>query len=240
MLTTHMRAARCIVILLLLPAVASALDPGQAYDLELRDGSTLRRAVFRGHEPDGDLFEVASVSGLLRITDYRVIPRTPSHRYMLAVAAGGMRPQNQGQLGFEYGLALQASGAFVLFPGSDPWIPHLVVAAGFARYSGTKALLAGPEVAMGPGWIFPLSQGGVHNLNIAATIGSGFYQLLNQSLDQTYRQTTLCAGLQVGYTYRMGTWGLSLAYAQQYIYDQNLPLFAGGLRAAVTHFGGGA
>lgn len=235
-----MRAARCTVFILFLPAAAFALEPGAAYDLELRDGSTLRRATFRGHEADGDLFEVASVAGVLRIRDYQVISSPQPRSYLLTVAAAGMLPQNQQQLGFEYGLALQASGAFQIFPAGSTWIPYLVITAGFARFTGSKALLAGPDLGIGPGWFWPLSHDGAHNLHTAATAGSGFYQLLNQNLDQTYRQTTFCATLQFGYMYRTGKWGLSLAYAQQYIYDQNLPLFAGGVRAAVTHFGGGA
>ena len=229
----------CLVLLACSSLVAEKLTPGETYTLELADGSRLHSAVYRGVEAGVDSFELASVVGRVRLKEYRVARPPAKIPWMLAIAPGYELPLNQKELGFTQGLAIHLTGSAPLFGDAHLAIPRVVANAGFSRYSGSKALLSGPELALGPGWLLPLGTSAWFAL-FHLTAGTAFYELLNVNLNQTFTQTTFVANAELGFGRRMSGWGITCSYVQSYLYDEKLPLVSGGVSIGAVYFGGNA
>lgn len=223
-----------------LNAAAPTLVVGQSYELELADGSRLHRAVYRGKEGGHDLFELTSIVGNVKLADFKIIETRRPAGWLIAAGISAALPLNQADLGFSQGLGGQLGGSIPVFSSGAFWLPRLTGAAGFLRYSGSKALLSGPDVMAGPGWLLVLGDAQRHWLQLTALAGAGFYQLLNQNIGQTFAQNTFVATLEAGYLYRFARWGAGLSYVQQYIHDEKLPFTAGGLKFVFVYFGGDA
>lgn len=225
---------------LVCPLVAEALSPGQAYDLELPDGSRLNGAVYRGVEAGVDSFELVSVVGRVRLKEYRVVPRQKPLPWFIMAAPAYYLPLNQQQLGFSQALGINLAGSIPIFARSNFLIPRAVVSAGFTRYLGNKALLSGPELAAGPGWLIPLSKTARFFAVFTLTAGTAFYELLNTNLNRTFSETTFLGTAELGVGIYLARWGVICSYVQNYVYDEKLPLFSGGVRVAAVYFGGNA
>lgn len=230
----------CLLLIFTGPGFAETLTPGETYVLELPDGSRLHGAVYRGQEAGVDSFELSSVIGRVRLKEYRVFPPPKKITWLLAVTPGLQVPLNQKELGFSHGIGVQLAGNIPLFDGAHVAVPRLAVTAGFSRYSGSRALLSGPELAAGPGWILPLGRESrwFALFNLAA--GAAFYELLNVNISQTFSQTTFLAAAELGLGLRLSDWGLICSYVQSYVHDEKLPLVSGGLRIGAVYFGGKA
>ncbi|GAB4423900.1 MAG: hypothetical protein OHK0011_04110 [Turneriella sp.] len=221
-----------------LPIRAQELIPGQAYELELTDGSRLNGAVYRGQEAGVDSFELATVVGRVRLKEYRIVQPPKQLSWMLALAPGLHLPLNQKELGFSHGVDVQLAGNIPLFKTPHFALPRLAVVAGFARYSGSKALLYGPDVTAGPGWLIPLGHGQRWFALLHLTAGAAFYELLNVNLNQTFSQTTFLAAAEMGLGLRLSQWGVMCSFAQSFLFDEKLPLVSGGIRISAVYFGG--
>lgn len=218
------------------PLWAKALVPGEAYELELSDGSRLVHAVYRGEENGASVFDVAALSGTMRINNYRVIvPRKPLP-WAIAIVPGYLVPLNQRELGFTHGLGIAASGSIPILAAKSLLMPRLYTTIGFSRYSGRRALLSGPELTSGPQWILPWGQNFFGTFALAA--GVAFYELLNLNLNNTFTQTTLLVSAELGIGWRRAHWGVALSYIQHYIHDEKLPFTTGGIRLGAVYFGG--
>ena len=235
------RAGFFFLLLLAAPMLLRAQDTpviGQAYDLELSDGTRLKNAIYRGKKDTSDSFEVKSVVGLLQLRDYRVLPPHRPLGFMLTAAMQYQAVYDQKHLGFNEAIAGVASLSLPVFSVAPAYIPRLFTSAGFTRFSGSKALLSGPEATAGLNWLVQLAH--AHFLFINLSAGAGFYRLLNQSLAETFTQNTFIAVGEAGYALRFARWGLTLSYIQQYVHDLKLPLNAGGIRFGAVYFGGNA
>lgn len=226
----------CLLVAPITIAAQGAPVIGQAYDLELSDGTRLKNAVYRGVKDGADAFELKSVVGLLQLKAYRVLPAERRQGLMAMAGMQYLLPYDQKQLGFSESLSGQLSVSLPLLRESPAWVPRLWAGAGFTRFSGSKALLSGPEISAGPAWLLTLTQN--HHLFLNLSAGAGFYRLFNQSLNETFSQNTFIALAEAGYALRLARWGVSLSYVQQYIHDSRLPLNAGGIRFAAVYFGG--
>lgn len=226
----------CLLLFFTGAVLAEALTPGGTYVLELPDGSRLHGAVYRGQEAGVDSFELASVVGTVRLRKYRVLPPAKKMPWLLAATPGFQLPLNQPELGFSHGLNMQLSANTPLFEGAHAALPRLAVSAGFSRYSGSKALLSGPEFAAGPGWMMALGKRWFALLNLAA--GAAFYELLNLNMNEKFSQTTLIAAAELGLGLHLSEWGLVCSYVQNYVHDEKLPLLTAGVRIGAVYFGG--
>jgi hypothetical protein len=235
-----LRSALTVFLLLVVPLSAQELIPGQAYELELKDGSRLHGAVYRGQDAGFGSFELTSVVGQVRLKDYRIVNPQKQFPWMLAIAPGLEVPLNQKELGFTHGLGVQLTGNIPVFRNAHFALPRLAVFAGFSRYSGSKALLSGPEIAAGPGWLLPLGNSERWFALFHITAGAAFYELLNVNINQTFSQTTFLAAAELGLGLRVSDWGLICSYVQSYLHDEKLPLVSGGVRFGAVYFGGKA
>ncbi len=234
---------RFILLLVLLslaapPLVAAEGVIGESYELELTDGTRLKNAVYRGKKDGGDAFELQSVVGVILIKDYRIVEPARRGALMLAASAQYLRPFNQQHLAFNEALAGTLTASIPVFATESAGWPRLSGHAGFTRLAGDKALLSGPEIGAGPGWLVPLNSR--HHVFFHAIAGAGFYRLLNQNLGETFAQNTLILVAEAGYLLRLQKWGIALSYVQQYIHDEKLPVTAGGVRIGAVYFGGNA
>lgn len=218
---------------------ASRLEVGRRYTLELPNGSILKDCVFQGREGSLSIFEISAAAAPLRLNTYRVVetPKTPP--WFIAIAPALLLPQNQRELGFSQGLAIAVTASVPLWQGMTWYVPRLVGLVGFSRYSGSKALLSGPEAMAGPGWMYTFGKRSNYYMALNLTAGAAFYDLLNQKIDATFHQTTFLAAAELGYGYRFGAWAAQMSYAQNFIYDSNFPFTTGAVRLAVVYFGGG-
>jgi hypothetical protein len=234
--------AAIVCLLLALPALVRAqeLIPGQSYDLELKDGSRLNGAVYRGQQDRIARFELPSVVGELRLKEYRVVQPQKQLPWLLTITPGLQLPINQRELGFTHALGIELTGNLPVFRNAHFALPRLALLAGFSRYTGSKALLSGPEIAAGPGWLLPLGNSERWFALFHLTAGAAFYELLNVNINQTFSQTTFLAAAEVGLVVRRAHWGVILSYVQSYLYDEKLPLFSGGVRLGAVYFGGKA
>ncbi len=233
-------ASRFVLISLFVvhPLLAEELAPGELYDLELPDGSRLNGAVYRGQEAGTDSFELASVVGRIRLKNYRIIPRQKPTPWYVTAAPAYLLPLNQQQLGFSQAFGFNLAGSIPIFSSTNFLIPRGVVAAGFTRYSGSKAMLSGPELIAGPGWVLPLGRASRFFVVINFMAGAAFYELLNTSLNQTFSQTTFLGTAELGVGIRLSEWGVICSYVQNYVHDEKLPLTSGGVRFGAVYFGG--
>lgn len=229
-----------ISLLAVYPLVADNLSPGELYDLELPDGSSLNGAVYRGQEAGADSFELSSVVGRIRLKDYRVVPRQKPQPWYVMAAPAYYLPLNQQQLGFSQALGFNLAGSIPIFSSSNFLTPRAVVAAGITRYSGSKAMLSGPELTAGPGWLIPLGRTSRFFTVFTLTAGTAFYELLNTNLNQTFSQTTFLGAAELGLGIRLSEWGVICSYVQNYVHDEKLPMVSGGVRLGAVYFGGKA
>ncbi|MCS6972361.1 MAG: hypothetical protein N2Z22_07740 [Turneriella sp.] len=235
---------RYYFLVLALPIYAAPLQPGERYDLELEDGSRIRNAIYRGKKAGWEHFELSS--GLIQLKSFQVLQKQEVQKpmqqkpkstpWLLALQAGYYLPMNQPHLGFRSGLGMALAASLPI--ADNPLLPRLALKAGFSRYSGSRALLSGPEITFGPGWIFFLDSKNRLFMQFTLTSGIAFYQLLNLSLEQTYNQSTFLATGDIGFGLRFGRWGILLGYMQNFVYDRNLPLTFGNFHFAATYFGG--
>lgn len=230
----------CLLVIPLGPLLAETLKSGEAYTLELPDGNRLHGAVYRGQEAGADSFELATVVGRVRLREYRVVQPQKQLPWILAVTPGLQVPLNQKELGFTHGLGVQLAGNIPLFENPHFALPRLALVAGFSRYSGSKALLSGPDIAAGSGWMIPLGNSQRWFALFNLTAGAAFYELLNVNINQTFSQTTFLAAAELGLGLRLSDWGLICSYVQNYLHDEKLPLVSGGVRIGAVYFGGKA
>lgn len=219
-----------------LSAESEPLSPGASYDLELENGSILKGAVFRERKAQADYFELPGVVDRLKIQRYRIMKPDRSRPWQATAGIAAITPLDGQALGFNAGLQFELLGAVSLLPAAQPLMPQLAGRAGFARLSGSRAILSGPEIAAGPLWQIAFDQGQKHNLRSLLMAGSGFYELLNRNIESTFAQTTFIAAGQIGYLYRTGHWGYALSYTHTWFFDTNYPMHAGGLSLAATYF----
>ncbi len=217
-------------------ATGEPLNPGGSYDLELDNGSVLKEAVFRERKADADYFDLPGVGERLKIQRYRIIQPARGRFWQATAGIAAIAPLDAQALGFNAGLQFELLGAISLLRAETNFFPQLAARAGFARLSGSRAILSGPEIAAGPLWQIAFDRGRKHNLRTAIMAGSGFYELLNRNIETIYAQTTFIAIGQIGYLYRTGHWGYALSYTHTWFFDTNYPLHAGGLSLAATYF----
>jgi hypothetical protein len=226
--------------LALQPLMAEELVPGNSYDLELPDGSRLNGAIYRGQEAGADSFEVAALVGRIKPRHYRVLHRPKPLPWLVAAAPAYYIPFNQPELSFSGAIGFNLLASIPVFSGTNFFLPRAAVAAGFTRYSGSRALLSGPELTAGPGWVIPFGSEARFYTALTLTAGTAFYELLNTNLNQTFSQTTFLGTAEIGLGIRFSEWGVILSYVQNYLYDKNLPLTSGGVRLGAVYFGGKA
>lgn len=218
-----------------LPSEQAGLVIGQAYHLKLPNGSELKDAVFKGNEGGVSLFEIPTVLGPLRLKEFSLVTEKKAAPWIISLSPEVLIPQNQRELGFSQGLGLHLAASYPFW--RTPFAPRLAASLGIVRYTGSRALLSGPEATAGPGWVIPFGKKQDHFIAVNLYAGYAFYALFNQALSETFQQTTFLGAIEVGYGYRYTQWAFLMSYSQNYIYDSNFPFTTGAVRFSVAYFG---